>query len=300
MTADERSKWLAERRTGIGGSDAAAVCGLSQWRTPLDVYLSKVGDVVDEENSNMRRGTILEPAVMQMYSDATGRTIEKPRDIIRSQTHPFALASLDGIASGMIVVDGKTARNRGGWGEPGTSEVPVDYLCQMQHYLAVTGYELAELAVLFGDFEFAIFPIPADAEFQEMMLDREAEFWDRVKELSPPDPANASDVVKRWPISFDKEVAATEAVAFAVDELRSVRHELAAIESRKEELEAAIKSFIADADTLTYSGKKLATWKTAKGRTSFNQAEFKLHHPEIYEAFLRSGNPSRRFLLKGE
>ena len=38
-----RDAWLAARRSGIGGSDIAAICGLSPYQTPYDVWLDKLG-----------------------------------------------------------------------------------------------------------------------------------------------------------------------------------------------------------------------------------------------------------------
>jgi predicted phage-related endonuclease len=49
------SEWRANRRKYIGGSDAAPAIGKSQWRTPRDVYFSKVEGVHDEPTDAMRR-----------------------------------------------------------------------------------------------------------------------------------------------------------------------------------------------------------------------------------------------------
>ena len=159
MEVSERALWLKTRRSGIGGSDAAAVCGQSHWRTALQVYLSKVGEYDGESTPDQYRGTLLEPAVRQMYADATGLVVETPRGVMRHPQLAFVLASLDGIASGRRVVDFKTARSRRGWGEPGTDEVLSDILYQMEHYMAVTGLPVADVAVFFGSFEFEIYTV---------------------------------------------------------------------------------------------------------------------------------------------
>jgi len=43
-----RQEWLQERRKGIGGSDAAAVLGLSKWKTPYALWLKKTGQGTDD------------------------------------------------------------------------------------------------------------------------------------------------------------------------------------------------------------------------------------------------------------
>ena len=47
-----RAAWLAGRKSGLGGSDAAAVLGLSKWRTAVDVYMDKLSDGHEQEQSD--------------------------------------------------------------------------------------------------------------------------------------------------------------------------------------------------------------------------------------------------------
>ncbi|NQU12080.1 YqaJ viral recombinase family protein, partial [bacterium] len=174
----DRATWLAARRKGIGGSDAAAVAGVSPWSTALDVYLDKLGEAGEvEETVHMRRGTLMEPVVRQLYADETGRSVETSREIVQNPRYPYALANLDGIASGDRILECKSSLSRVGWGDPGTGVVPVYCLCQVQHYMMVTELEVADVAVIFGDFEFCIYPVEADLEFQELLAACEHQFW---------------------------------------------------------------------------------------------------------------------------
>lgn len=72
-TAD-RETWLRDRKKGIGGSDVAAVLGLSPWRTPLDVFNDKTAETVDEkpQSDAAHFGTILEDVVAEEFSRRTG------------------------------------------------------------------------------------------------------------------------------------------------------------------------------------------------------------------------------------
>lgn len=294
-----REQWLAERRKGIGGSDAAAVAGQSEWRTPLQVFLDKVGELVGDETQEMYRGRVLEPAVRQYYADATGLTVRTPQGIVKHPKYPFVLANLDGIAADRVVVDFKTARSKQGWGEPGTDEVPIDYLFQIQHYMAVTGLEMGEIAVLFGNFEFAIYSIPADAEFQAMLMDAERAFWDRVVRRDAPDPTCAADALQQWPLATrSNPVQADEQVIAVCRELAIVKEDLAALTAEKEALDCQVKAAIADCDSLMDGDTILATWKNCKPSLKFDLDAFKAQHPDLFDAYLREGKPSRRFLLK--
>jgi putative phage-type endonuclease len=295
------AEWLAARRKGVGGSDAAAIVGLSPWRTSLEVYLDKIGELVTDETPDMRRGTLLEPVVLQMYADETGRFVHKPSGIITNPKMPFALANLDGIASDVIAVEAKTARTHTGWGEPGTSDIPLVYLCQVQHYLMVSELSHADVAVLFGDFEFAIYPVEPDPEFQSMLMELEAAFWEMVKSRTPPDPVSAEDVRRRWPkAKFLAGIPATETDRDVAQLVVQVKEHIASCEQWQENAEAYLKARIGENDALLYGEEPIATWKNTKGRTGFDKARLKTDHPELFDQYITTGEASRQFLLKGK
>jgi len=308
MTEDnnaERSAWLEERATGIGGSDAAAVCGMSPWATPLDVYMSKVGYLDglgrghDDQTSDMRRGTLLEPVVLQMYTDETGVVVRKPETPYVSAEYPFVRANLDGIAlDGRPILEAKTARNRTGWGEPWTSEIPVVYTFQCQHNMLAAGVDCCHVPVLFGDFEFAIYEVEADAEFQELMLEQEARFWAMVEARTPPDPVNDADVPKRWPVSKPVGRKASKGDLEIGGHLLAVREYFKKLEELKKGLEAELKRSMQEHEALVCGDETICTWRTAKGATRFDAKKFQKDHPELYQEYTYQSAASRRFLFK--
>lgn len=77
MTTSERLEWLKTRQTGIGGSDVAAILGLSKWKTPLDIYLAKTGEVDQEQSQAAYFGTILEDIVAKEFQKRTGMKVQK-------------------------------------------------------------------------------------------------------------------------------------------------------------------------------------------------------------------------------
>ena len=299
-----RQKWLDERRTGIGGSDAAAVVGLSPWRTPLEVYLDKIGELPDSaENEDMRRGTLLEPVVRQLYADATGRKVLIPDNIIRNVDYPWALVNLDGISIGPTGyqrgLECKTARNKAGWGEPGSADIPMVYLLQVQHGMAVAKLSVFDVAVFFGDFDFAIYEVEADAELIGLLMEREAAFWRMVKSRTVPDPVSVADVKLRWPRSLPLTyVTASPADLHSAAILMFVKRHIAALEAIEETAKAALQATIKDAESLTFMDETVATWKSAKGGTRFDAKRFQAEHPDLYAQYLTEAAGARRFLLK--
>lgn len=300
MTTD-RSAWLAERRTGIGGSDVAPILGLSKWRTPMDVYLDKRGEGIDQDdNPAMFWGRALEPVIRQRYADVTGREVVTPAAMLRHPTHTHMCANLDGVADSRVV-EIKTARTADGWGEDGSDEIPEAYLLQVQHYMIVTALPVADVAVLIGGQDFRLYEVPADPELQAMMIEAEAEFWQRVLDALPPEPTSYADAMQRFGRSgATGAVVASAKAEAACMELRRVKDAIAALEIDEAALKTILLREFGDAgDVLvTPEGNTLATWKLAKAAARFDTAAFKAAHPDLYSQFTRAGDPSRRLLLK--
>lgn len=194
---------LAERHTGLGGSDAAAALGLSPYKSALELFLEKRDRVAPSSTqlSAFRWGHLLEPVIRHEYATITGRVVRMPEGTLRHATFPFVIAHLDGVTDDRRVFEAKTSRTDLDWGKSGTDEVPHHYLLQVQHYLAVTGFEVADIAVLIGGNDFRIFEVPADRELQNMILDGEVEFWSLVERGEPPPPdfdrPNVYDLVRK-------------------------------------------------------------------------------------------------------
>lgn len=305
MNEKNRQQWLEDRRKGIGGSDAAAVLGCSPWATPLDVYLDKIGEAgPQEETDAMRFGTLLEPVIRDEYRRRTGHEVMHSSALnFVSEEHPFMRASLDGIAKPegktSRVLEIKTARSADGWGEEGTDEVPIQYNAQVQHYMAVTGFRTADIAVLIGGSQFRIYTVEADRELHEAMIQCEHDFWyGHVLARVPPEPVNADDVEKLFQKDNGTAIEAGEEIFAVWDDLREARARAKALDAEIEELELRIKTAMGEASELRHMGSVLATWKAARDSSRFDSKAFAAAHHELAAQFTKTVAGSRRFLLK--
>lgn len=286
---------------GIGASEAAAVVGLSPWRTPLDVYLDKIGTAVAEEphdSESMYWGRELEAVILRRYIRDSGRDIDIVQKTVRSAAHPFMVATPDGVGADRLV-EIKTAgiRQAREWGEPGTDAVPMQYLIQVTHQMIVTGHQLADLAVLIGGNDYRVYSVVRDEELAGMLIEREHAFWQTVEARIPPEPTSLAAAALRWPTDDGKSIAATPNVYEAWTHLKEAREQIKTIEADADALELAIKTCMADAAKLTGpDGKPLCTWTTQTSRR-FDGTRFKAAHPELYESF-RIASRSRVFRLK--
>jgi len=296
-----RSDWLEARRAGIGGSDAAAVLGLSKWKTPLQVYQEKRGEVGEQEdNESMLWGRALEPVIRQQYAERTGRVVRVPEGIIRHPAHAFMLANLDGVTDDHRLLEVKTARSAQEWGEAGTDQIPQAYLIQVQHYISVTALSVADVAVLFGGSDFRLYEVPADNELQQMIIDGEAAFWQRVVEGAPPDPVSFADMQVRYGRSSrEARVLASREVVGSIERLRALKIDIDQAETCVETEKAAVMKALGEADTLVDDGGNvLCTWRAAKPAQRLDAKALQAARPDLYQQFLKTGEVSRRFLLK--
>lgn len=172
--ATDRSKFL-------GGSDAAAVLGLSRWKTPLQIWGEKTGNIVPEDISDrlsVKLGNRLEQVVVELFEEETGKKCRRVNEALTHPVHPFLAAKLDRRVVGEdAILEVKTAS---GWKikEWEGDDIPQEYVIQVLHYLAVTGAKKAYIACLIGgNQKFVWKEILRDEKVLKQLVAKEVEFW---------------------------------------------------------------------------------------------------------------------------
>jgi putative phage-type endonuclease len=298
LITHSRQDWLEQRRTVIGGSDAAAALGLSKWRTQYDLYLEKIGESVTVETEPMYWGTQQEPLIRQRYSNDTGLQVIKPGFLVHP-TLKFMGGNVDGLVGSDRILEVKTSRTSEGWGEPETDEIPDDYLLQTQHYLLVTGRQIADVAVLIGGSDYRVYRVEADPELHEMIIDGERAFWEMVESRNPPPVTTLPDIKRRFPKSSALAVVASNSVLHAAQQLHDLNNLADRVGERQDDLKAIIQLHLGEGDTLKdESGNVLATWKSDRDGKKFNVKKFEQDHPELAALYYEKTKGSRKFLLK--
>ena len=293
-------EWHDQRRLGVGGSDCAAALGLSKFKTPYQLYQEKIGESEPEDESwEMLRGKCMEPALRQHYANETGQSVQVFKDPIVSPQYPYMRYNPDGIVKGRLV-EFKTAAYGKEWGAVDTDEIPQEYLLQVQHGMVVTGLMVCDVTVSIAGNKPKYFVVEADRELQEMIIEGEAKFWENVQQRSAPAPISNDDVAKMYSHVNGRSVVITPEIMEALRRLRMVRETIKECESDKESYEVIIKSFMGEADVLvdTDNFTNLCTWKQAKGAERLDTKAVKENEPDIWERYLKVGEPTRRFLLK--
>lgn len=144
-------EWHAARASGIGGSDIAAVLGLSPWESRFSLWHRKAGTVGDQaDNDEMSWGRYLEDPIAKWFANQHPELRTWRTGTWRNRDRPWQLANPDRFAAGRRVVEIKTDRYADGWGTEGTDEIPVYYRAQVLWYLDTLGWDYAHIAVLIG------------------------------------------------------------------------------------------------------------------------------------------------------
>jgi putative phage-type endonuclease len=301
-----------ERLTGIGGSEAAKILGVSPWGGAIDVYMEKVGLINPAEQPETERqywGKKLEPLVRDRYEEEIGLVVDWDETLLRHAEHDFMIAHIDGTVvkdDGPFGLEVKTTDviNKHLWGDGWTDEVPNWYNVQCQHYMAVTGFPKFHLAVLFGGNDFRIYEIKRHTGVVEHLIQKEGVFWNRVQRRDPPEIDGSVGakkfLLKMYPKDSGKSLVSTPDFD---EHARMYMAALGDAEQAKETMELyrqQMQQSMGDNSCVDGDAFRV-TWKYVQGRRTFDHkaavAGGDLPQGTV-DKHTKVGEPTRRFLFK--
>jgi len=298
-----REDWLEYRKQGIGGSDVAAILGISPYETatPFHVWLDKIGKGEPlEPKEAMDWGNILEDPIAREYAKRTGQKVERVNKMMFHE-NGISFANIDRrIVGKKRLLEVKTAGLRLAhlWGADGTDEVPDWYMTQVQHYLSVTGYEGADIAVLIGGQEMRIYHIERDEELIAMIDAAVVEFWQFVVNEEQPTASPSVDAAKLlWGVRQKLDSVANDDALDTIYELKRLKDDIKGLEAQEKELKGVLADIIGEHEAVEDSeGKILATWKY-QSANRFDAKAFKEADPALHAQFIKQSE-SRVMRLK--
>lgn len=301
-----------DRTQFIGASDAAAVVGLSRWRTPLEVWAEKTGAVESEDISGrlpVKLGNLLEPVVAQFFTEHTGKKVHRAAS--RRQFHPqypflscetdFELDDEDAVLQCKAISGWKKKEWEG-------DEIPMDYILQEFHEMAcVPRFKRAYIAVLIGNEEF-VWKVLERSEHEKAIADlvrREVEFWTRfvVPKVMPAAQVTGRDgevLFKLFKNPAPQTVVQLPSEAEAtIDFIESLERDKDTLESQIEKEKNALRLLIGEAEA-GETATRMVTWKKQITKR-VDSKRLQSDRPEIYNQFLKASE-SRvlRFTKKKE
>ena len=301
---ENKQEWLRERKNYLGGTDLAAICGLSPYRTALDVYLDKTSnDIAYETNAAMRWGNLLEDVVAKEYSEVIGQTTAIEPNTIYHPEYKFLGANIDRwVGNKEYVLECKTAgfTKSKEWGDLGTDQIPESYLVQVAHYASICDVPKVDIAVLIGGQDFRIYTYERNKELEEKLIKIACNFWhNHIEKRIPPKCVNTRDTFNLFPESHHHEIVAESNIIQKLEELKAAKKEENKIQFVIEKLKVEIQEFMRDYDVLIDNqGNVIATWKNSTPRSFFDLKRFKDDAKALYLKYTIVVKQSRVFLIK--
>lgn len=302
-TADlDRSAWLDLRRKGIGGSDAPAVAGVSKWKSPLEVYLEKIGQIDKrDETESIYWGERLEEIVAEEFQRRSGKKVRRKRYVCRSSRNPFMIANIDREVVGENAgLECKTTSvfNANNWD---LDHVPDDYMLQCQHYMEVMDWDYIYLAVLIGGQKFRWMKIDRDPDLIGQLVSIERNFWRRVESKDPP-PVDGSKAATDI-LNFLYGEAGEGVIDLPEESLGCVldyfefSHEENTAKEQKDEASNRLKNLLKDNREGRIDNFRVI-WQPVTTQR-LNTTRLKTESPDLYEKYLEEST-YRKFSIKKE
>lgn len=275
-----------DRSKSIGGSDAAAIMGLSRYRTPIDVWMEKTGISKNSIDSRfVYWGNALEDLVCREFSKQTGLSVRRKNSLLIDKEHAFITGNIDRQVVGEnAFLEAKTcsAYKTSEW----DNAAPDEYIAQCAHYMMVGGYSHCYLAVLIGGNDFRWFRMERDESVIAAVRTAEVGFWEKYVESNICPPAMGGDDQNLFSLFSESDDIADECEF--LDEYMAVSSAIRDQEKRKEELRAIILRGL-EGRRLGRSESHMVSVGTYS-QSRFDATAFKLKHPDLHAQFVKSAS----------
>lgn len=317
------------RDTYIGGSEMGAIMGLDPWKTPLEVYYSKVEPDRIEQNYSPKTeiGTHIESFIADCYKRKTdSQVIEYPQRITHNK-HSFLGGHIDRLVlqkaksimtppAPNVVLPAKPdqseefyernrileCKNTGGFGSKLLWEdgLPSYYFTQVQFYLMLTNLKYADVAVLKDGWDFSIITVEREEDFIEFMEEAAVAFWhNHILAKVPPDAKTEGDFKLMYPNHLEGKIATADSVMVETyKELVDVRDKLKDLTKHESLLELKVKEFLQDSEALIVEGRPVITYRTSKESQTYNWKQFAADNPNLIQDYKITKPGARRFVFK--
>lgn len=323
-----REQWLEYRRKGLGGSDAAAVLGISPFRTARDLYWDKLNVVSDDEAGNwvaLEVGNLLEPLVAKIFEHKTGLKVYQRKCMFQHPQYPWMLADLDYLVElpdgSIAILEIKTTNYhaKDHWWYNGKEIVPVYYEAQGRHYMATMNIDRVYYCCLYGnnEDEAIIRHIDRDPAYEQELIFLEDSFWNKnVLAHNPPPYTEDGDLILES-VRRQFGPADIEAPAVVLDKMlgqkillylqlkerkKLVDAEAKEYEAKLKQMKGLIVAEMGRSCTAVYDGPEesyTVTYNPSRTESipKANLERLKEVYPEIYEKYVVV-TESRKFYVK--
>ncbi len=294
---------------------------MSKYKTPLQLYFDKVEDAVKENETSEQAewGNEVESVLLNLYKKRyPDAIVSTPKKLFVSEKYPWMIGNIDGLSSDKavlftnlgsmqqeslpvgkkIIIECKTSLRYSEWGQPGTNEVPDDYLIQGAHYAIILDADRVDFAVSICGSPLRIYHYFRDEKIEKSIIETERYFWEEhVLKRVPPEPSSTEEAARLWREATGEVLTAPYELFLEHSNLKIIRDKIKKLQEDEEERKLKVQSFMKDSSLLVdEAGNKLFSWNNVE-RNSLNTEMLKEKYPDIYEECSKTIK-TRMFLMK--
>lgn len=288
------------RRTGIGSSDIATLCGLGPFRKngqpfhdAMEIWCDKTGKAQDdgEGTPQQAQGHRLEPVIGRWYAEdrgvelfvLDGGTARHPKNDYMLATPDFVVRDEQGLVAEAIEVKNVGSRMAHDWRDG----VPVYVTAQNLWQQGVLQIEKGVVTALVGGRDRVTEPVPFALDVLNAMIEVAHEFWEKyvVPDIPPPIDSSASwarYLSEKFPVAEGGMLEApADAIGWA-EQCLDYKDQIEVLKRQQTEAENHLKALVESNRGLFAPGWE-ATWTDRKGSIDWKAVAVRLwegHQPD--------------------
>lgn len=306
MTEQDWQEYRAKQK-GIGGSEVSSILDINKYKSKFVLWTEKTGAVEPEpvDNEFVEWGNILEPNIRAKFARENNFKTNKCNFVLQHDEFDWMIANIDGEykdpskkGKGVLEIKTTSEWNKSEWEG---DHVPVAYMAQMQHYLAVTGYGYGAFAVLIGGNKYRQFFVDRDEEAIDLIINAEKAFMDAVEANNYPweltSSASESDwLAKQYPNAIDEEMSIPPTIEKMALEYTEISDQMKTLKDRQDEIKNQIKFEAKEFGTLR--GNQVKILMPTIRKTLFDSKKFQVEHADLYDEYKTKISTYRDFKVK--
>ncbi|MGH3426863.1 MAG: YqaJ viral recombinase family protein [Mycobacteriales bacterium] len=270
---------LTDRRYYLGGSDIGTILGVNPYKTPLDLYREKIGDVLPmPDNRHTKRGVKLEDLAAREYMEKSGdRLIRYGGSGLVHPEYPFLRAHIDRRILQRDAIAEIKCPSLGSFAKIKREGLRADYIAQMHWYLGMGGFAKGVWVIFCADqWELLDFPVEPSTGLYDSFVEKAVIFWNEYVLKRVPPPADASDesLAKELTASGGTVTRRTDAdFIAAMDLLREAKQLTAEAELVEEAAKERVREVLGEETRGCFEGPGSRLYvREQAGRVTFDKA----------------------------
>jgi putative phage-type endonuclease len=263
----DRDQWLELRRKSIGATDSAAILGMNPWKTAVEVYSEKLSGYDDPEDNailRMELGLAMEPVLADLYTKETGRVLRQSNHINYHPEYSYISCNLDRVVRGeKRIVELKTGAILND--EDAIERRRLTYWVQVQHQMAVMGYDKADVFGLYYGMSNQKTDL-LEVERDDNFIDKElipglVNFWENhIQKRIPPPAQKREDIDALYPERDpDKSVEFDNSIIQSRARYHEITAQVEALKTEKDQIKLSIMNKMEDAKQAVHNGEVIAS-----------------------------------------